>query len=118
MACPDSVARKVLIALCHDPAARKKALKHLKHLTEAGNAASTETTSKKRKADDLEICGRCGQPFTEASNSAKACRYHDGTWMASLPSPLGFEATLRTHSNKSLTGAGELEPDYDGDFWA
>jgi hypothetical protein len=74
-ACSDSLARAVLNALCHDPEIERKASQYLEKLIAASDS---ENKGVKRPAEELEICGQCKESFTEASNSAKACLYHDG----------------------------------------
>ena len=75
--CPDEVARTVLIALCDDKIIRMKAISYINKLQRP--ATGTAGTAGKRKAsDELRICIQCQEPFTDAENSSKACRWHDG----------------------------------------
>ncbi len=83
--CSDSLAHAVLIALCHDSDVEKQAREYLEKLR-AAEASATRDQSKgvKRKADELEICGQCKKPFVEATNSSKACVWHDGMYSDAL----------------------------------
>ncbi|KAK3291413.1 uncharacterized protein B0H64DRAFT_435768 [Chaetomium fimeti] len=86
--------RSILTALCDDDRVRSKALKYLDMIepeakVKANDAPPSDPNSKKRKpASTLSICVRCGETFYDGTTDK--CKYHDG----------------------------ELEPDYDGDFWA
>ncbi|KAH6617648.1 hypothetical protein F5144DRAFT_587025 [Chaetomium tenue] len=95
----DEAVRAILIALCDDARVYSKALKYLaliepkgNHLVsgkaEGGNPQSGPNSKKRKLVPTLSICIQCGQAFHEGTTDR--CRYHDG----------------------------ELEPDYDGDFWA
>ncbi|KAH6842187.1 hypothetical protein B0I37DRAFT_329367 [Chaetomium sp. MPI-CAGE-AT-0009] len=86
--------RSILIALCDDDRVRSKALKYLDMIEpeaklNANAAPRSDPNTKKRKpASTLSICLRCGEAFSDGTTDR--CTYHDG----------------------------DLEPDYDGDFWA
>ncbi|KAM6537641.1 hypothetical protein FALCPG4_003552 [Fusarium falciforme] len=62
----------------------------LEHFDALKEGSSGGGGQKRKAAGELLICVQCDQPFTEEENDKKACWYH---W-------------------------GELEVDYDGDFWA
>lgn len=122
----DEAVRVILVALCDDARVYSKALKYLalvepqgnlvNHKAEGGNPQGGPNPKKRKLAPTLSICVQCGQAFYEGTTDR--CRYHDGTkWQRagcrSLPTRI-FEV----HQDKLTPGLGELEPDYDGDFWA
>lgn len=69
--------RAVVLALCKDTSVMLRAVSHIKKLREA--QADTAKTGDKRKASDqVFICVRCGEAFSEEANDSKACTYHHG----------------------------------------
>ncbi|KAK0624199.1 hypothetical protein B0T14DRAFT_426372 [Immersiella caudata] len=81
--------RAILIALCDDNEVRKKALDYYRQL----NAVHVPNSTSKRARSPspvIQICVQCESAFDKTDNKAKGCRYH----------------------------SGEMEPDYDSDFWA
>lgn len=80
----DSGVRAVLVALCADPAIKKKALGLIAKLEP--NAVPLDSTyvarkgsSLKRKTTGESICIQCGEPFYKEYNRLKECCYHSGT---------------------------------------
>ncbi|KAK3370838.1 hypothetical protein B0T24DRAFT_627174 [Lasiosphaeria ovina] len=88
----DHTVRAILIALCDDSEVCNKALDYLSQLEPNAVKIAKELPQMnlKRKSTGMSICVQCEEAFDEAHNTAKDCQYHNG----------------------------ELEPDYDSDFWA
>ncbi|KAI1122576.1 hypothetical protein F5Y10DRAFT_71377 [Nemania abortiva] len=85
----EAKAKSILLAFCSDDSALER--RALQFLDQLDSLEKSRTAGTKRKASSaIKICVQCQDAFDEDDNNDKACRYHDG----------------------------ELEPDYDGDFWA
>lgn len=122
----DSTVRAILTALCDDRRVYAKALQYLDLLepgakTKAKSAAMSGTDSKKRKPiSTLSICVQCDEPFYE--DSTEKCRYHYGKSRFYSSPLLSFNVAVIISSKVSIggltVGIGELEPDYESDFWA
>lgn len=91
--------RAILIALCDDDEVQTKALNYLAQLepqaitkarTLPDKALLAANGVKRKATSGLSICVQCESSFDEDDNKIKECSYHNG----------------------------ELEPDYESDFWA
>ncbi|KAG8159973.1 hypothetical protein KVR01_010610 [Diaporthe batatas] len=69
--------RAIVFALCKDASIEKKFAAHFKQLR-AAEANAAKTGEKRKASDQFFICVRCGETFSEESNSSKACTYHHG----------------------------------------
>ncbi|KAK1830190.1 hypothetical protein QBC39DRAFT_411673 [Podospora conica] len=88
--------RAILIAVCDDDETKEAALAYLAQMepdtTQIAKdlPAVADRRAGKRKAVGLAICVQCEEAFDEGDNQAKRCLYH----------------------------AGELQPDFDHEFWS
>lgn len=85
----DTGVRAVLVALCADPAIKKKALGLIAKLEPhaanlAANYATRNGAPLKRKATGQAICIQCDNVFDEGENRVKKCCYHSGAYQPTV----------------------------------
>lgn len=69
--------RAVVLALCKDTPVMLRVVDHIKKLRDA-QANASKTGEKRKASDQVFICVRCGEAFSEEANHSKACTYHHG----------------------------------------
>lgn len=75
--------RAVVLALCKDTPVMLRVVDHIKKLRDA-HANASKTGEKRKASDQVFICVRCGEAFSEEANDSKACTYHHGKCASGL----------------------------------
>lgn len=69
--------RAAVLALCKDTPVMLRLVGHIQKLR-AAEANASKTGEKRKPSDQVFICVRCGETFSEEANDSKACTYHHG----------------------------------------
>lgn len=74
--------RAAVFAVCEDTSVMLRIVGHIQKLRDA---QSNSDTGEKRKAmEQIFICVRCEEAFSEEANHSKACTYHHGKFASGL----------------------------------
>ncbi|ROW11888.1 hypothetical protein VPNG_04988 [Cytospora leucostoma] len=69
--------RAIVLALCKDSRTERRVLAYLGKLRKLKHAQASSGT-KRKATEEVFICVRCNEAFSEDTNHRKACTYHDG----------------------------------------
>lgn len=69
--------RAAVLAVCEDTSVMLRIVGHIQKLRDAQSKVS-DTGEKRKATEQIFICVRCGEAFSEEANHSKACTYHHG----------------------------------------
>jgi hypothetical protein len=77
---PEPFLRSIVLALCDDPETLKRAHTYLGRLVARSSRLGDRATPKRKADEELHICVKCGDAFTDSENKAgRECWHHLGS---------------------------------------